>query len=157
MIKHLSRFAGLVLLAAGLLASSAHAQQPASREEAVAIVKRAAAYLKANGRQSALDEFNNPKGQFIDRELYIVVLDFDGLSLANGKNQKMVGKRLLELRDQHGRSFAKDAIEVAKSTGQGWLAPFEFVNPVTHKMESKTVYVERAGDLVVLSGVYKTP
>jgi hypothetical protein len=43
-----------------------------TREEAQAMVERAAAFLKANGREVALAEFRNPKGQFIDRDLYLV-------------------------------------------------------------------------------------
>ncbi len=35
------------------------------------MVEKAAAYVQANGKEKALKEFNNPKGQFVKGELYI--------------------------------------------------------------------------------------
>lgn len=125
----------------------------ASKDDAVALVKKAVAYVKQNGKDKALDEFNNPKGQFINGELYVVVLDMNGLLLADGTKPKLVGKSLLEIKDVNGKQFVREEVELAKSKGKGWV-DFEWLNPVTKAMEPRSTYFERADDLIVLTGVY---
>ena len=125
----------------------------ASKDEAVAFVKKAVDYIKQNGKEKAFAEFSKPKGQFVDRELYIAVLDMNGVMLAHGANPKLIGKSLLEIKDVHGKAFVREQVEVAKAKGNGWV-DFEWVNPVSQKMEPRSTYLERTGDYFVLSGVY---
>ena len=49
--------------------------QPA---EATAMVEKAIAHIKKVGREKALADFDNPKGGFTDRDLYVVVYDLKG-------------------------------------------------------------------------------
>ena len=74
-------------------------------DEAVALVQKAVAYMKANGKEKAYAEFNNPNGQFKDRDLYIFVIDMNGMEWANGANQKMTGDRRGHQRDRPAASF----------------------------------------------------
>ncbi|HUL31843.1 MAG TPA: cache domain-containing protein, partial [Thermodesulfobacteriota bacterium] len=62
--------------------------------EAEAMVKKAIQLIKAEGRDKAFAEINNPKGKFVDRDLYIFVYDMDGKCVAHGFNPKMIGKDL---------------------------------------------------------------
>jgi signal transduction histidine kinase len=48
----------------------------------------------------------------------------------------------------------QEMVKVAKEKGSGWV-DFKWPNPVTKAVEAKSGYVERAGDLLVGSGVYK--
>ncbi|MES2258219.1 MAG: cache domain-containing protein [Pseudomonadota bacterium] len=154
---------GTAASAAANTAASAAPQeqsQPASaphatREQAVALVQKAVALIGKIGKDKALAQFSDPQGGFVDRELYIVVLDFQGTSLANGNNRKMIGKQLMELRDVDGRYFARESVALAKTSGKGWLQPFTFVNPANQALEKKLVYLERVDDYLVLSGVYQ--
>jgi cytochrome c len=138
-------------LASGLAAA---ADERATKEEAVAFVNRAVAFVKANGKEKALAEFNDPKGKFIDRELYAVVVDLQGTVLANGANRKLVGKNLLQVKDLDGKSFVKEQIEIATGKGSGWLE-FRWNNPVTSKMEMRQFYLVRNDDYFIGSGVFK--
>jgi len=141
-------------LAALAMSFGAQAADPrASKDEAVAFVKKAVDYIKQNGKEKAFAEFSKPKGQFVDRELYIAVLDLNGVMLAHGANPKLIGKSLLEIKDVHGKAFVREQVEVAKTKGSGWV-DFEWVNPVSQKMEPRSTYLERTGDYFVLSGVY---
>ena len=141
-------------LAALAMSFGAQAADPrASKDEAVAFVKKAVDYIKQNGKEKAFAEFSKPKGQFVDRELYIAVLDLNGVMLAHGANPKLIGKSLLEIKDVHGKAFVREQVEVAKIKGSGWV-DFEWVNPVSQKMEPRSTYLERTGDYFVLSGVY---
>jgi len=120
------------------------------------MVKKAAAYLKANGKEKAFAEFNNPKGQFVDRDLYIFVYDMKGTSMAigNGKAAKMVGKNLMDMRDVDGVYLIKSFLEVGNTKGKGWV-DYRWPNPLTSTVEHKSSYVEKVDDVVIGCGTYK--
>ena len=74
--------------------------------------------------------------------------------VAHGGNAKMVGKDLIDLKDPDGTEFVKERITIAKTKGSGWQN-YKWNNPVTNKIEAKTAYVEKLGDLIVGCGAYK--
>lgn len=127
--------------------------EPATREEAEAFVRKAVSFLDQQGRSRALEEFNNPKGRFVAGELYIVALDMQGVVLAAGNKPRMVGKSLLDIKDMHGKHFVRREIELAKSKGKGWV-DFIWPHPETGALSHRASYVERSGDVIVLTGVY---
>lgn len=111
-------------------------------EEAKAMVEKAIAYWKANGKEKAIAEFNNPNGQFVKGNMYIHVQDFNGILLANGGNPKLVGQNHYELKDPTGKYFVKEQVEVAKTKGSGWVT-YMWTNPATKKLQQKQAYVQR--------------
>jgi cytochrome c len=137
-----------------VIGSVAFAADKGTTQEATALVKKAGAYLKANGAEKSYAVFNNPKGEFVDRDLYVYVLDASGLMLAHGANMKLVGKNLIDLKDADGKHFVKAALEAAASKGSGWV-DYKWPNPVTKAIEQKTTYLEKVGDVIVLCGAYK--
>ncbi len=142
---------GCVLaLSAGTAAAAADA---GTKDEAVALVKKAIVYIQANGADKAYAEFSNPKGQFVDRDLYIIVYDMNGKCLAHGANAKMVGRDLIDNKDVDGKEFVKERVEMLKKQPSGWQ-DYKFRNPVSNQVEPKSAYVERAGDIIVGCGVY---
>jgi len=148
----------LVLFACCFLLSSAgiavSAEKPGTAAEAVAMVKKAITYIKAHGREKAFAEFSNPKGPFIDRDLYITVYDMKGVCLAHGFNPKMVGKNMIDLKDPDGKAFVKERNETAKTKDKFWV-DYKYVNPLTKQIEQKSQYVEKLGDILVNCGIYK--
>ncbi|RZI41947.1 histidine kinase [Herbaspirillum sp. HC18] len=136
--------------------TAAFANDRATADEAVTLVKKAVAYIKANGKEKAFEEFNNAKGQFVDRNLYIFVYDLNGTNLAigNGNARKMVGKNLLDMRDADGTYLIKKLIEVANTKGKGWV-DYKWPNPVNNSVESKSSYIEKVDDFFVGAGIYK--
>jgi len=144
--------AAIVLAFFGVgLASAAEFGTPA---EAEGMVKKAVAFMKANGKEKAIAEVNKPKGQFTDRDLYIFVYDLNGKCVAHGFNQKMIGKDLAEMKDPDGKFYVKERIEIAKTKGKGWQ-DYKFTNPLSKKIEQKTAYIEKVDDLIVGCGIYK--
>lgn len=127
-----------------------------SPEDAIAMVKKAAAYLKANGKEKAFAEFANQMNkQFHDRDLYIFVYDMNGVAVAHGNNPKMVGKSLLEMTDNDGKYIIKSFIDMANTKGKGWV-DYKWPNPVTKAIEQKSSYIEKVeGDLIIGAGIYK--
>lgn len=123
-------------------------------EEASAMVRKAVAFLKANGKEKTLAEVSNAKGQFVDRDLYISVYDMNGTVLAHGTNPRLIGKDVTALKDADGKEFIKEILSKAKAGGKG-NADYKWPNPVSKEIQAKTVYFEKADDLVFSSGYYK--
>ena len=130
--------------------------QASTLEEAKAFAEKAAAYMKANGKDKAVAEFNNPKGQFFKGDLYVFAQDFNGVMLANGGNPKLVGQNHLELKDPNGKLFVKEMVEIAKTKGGGW-ASYSWTNPATKKVQPKKTWVQRVEgmDLYVGCGIFQ--
>ena len=134
---------------------SAHAADQGTSAEAEAMVKKAVAYIKANGADKAYEEFTNGTS-FKDRDLYVFVYDMTGKNLAHGASAKLVGKDLSSLKDPDGKMIMPLLSVPAKSaSGKGWTEEFKFRNPVTQKLEPKLVYVQRVGDTLIGTGIYK--
>ena len=144
-------------LAAILLASlsfSVLAEERGTPPEAEALVKKAIAHYKKNGREKALADFNRKDGGFVDRDLYVTVYDYNGVSLAH-INPKFHGKNMLDLRDESGKYHIKERIEAARANGSGWQDLAGRFNPVNKKLEAKRMYYERHDNLVFAAGAYK--
>ncbi len=135
-------------------AAWAHAGDVGSKDEAVALVKKAVEYIKANGNDKAFEEISNPKGQFVDRDLYVVVYDMNAKCLAHGQKKSMVGKELMDFKDVDGKPFMQERVELMKKQPTAWQE-YKFMNPLTKQVEPKEMYLERSGDLIVGAGVYK--
>jgi hypothetical protein len=82
----LASLVSLLLMGVG---SITHADEYGTAAEAEAMVKKAIAYLKANGKDKAFAEFSNPKGQFVDRDLYVTVYDLQLYFLWWGKTKSL--------------------------------------------------------------------
>jgi cytochrome c len=122
--------------------------------EAIALVKKAADYMKANGKEKAYAEFSNPKGAFKDRDLYIMVYDMNGVNRAHGANPKLIGKDLIDLKDADGNPIIKSFVETGKTKGKGWI-DYKWPNPVSKAIESKSTYIEKHDDVLIGAGIYK--
>lgn len=123
-------------------------------QEAEAMVRKGVAYIKANPRAKAMADISNPKGEFVDRELYLTVYSLDGTAQAHGANAKFVGKNMIDLRDADGKEHIRERMELVKTKSAFWQ-DFKFLNPVNKKIEPKQMYCEKASDLVVCGGIYK--
>jgi signal transduction histidine kinase len=126
----------------------------ASQKDAKALVEKAAAFAKASGKDAALKEISKAKGPFDKGELYVFAYDMSAVMLAHPKNPKLIGKNLMDVPDNDGKLFRKEIIEVAKTKGSGWV-DYKYLNPETKKVEAKTTYVQKVGDIVLCCGTYK--
>lgn len=134
--------------------SMAWAAEKGTREEAVAMVKKAGAYLKQHGRAKALAEFMRVGGPFIVKDLYLFVYDGEGVNLAH-INPKMVGKNLLDMKDADGVPLIREVIAKGNSKeGSGWT-DYRWPNPITKVVEHKSSYTENFGGVYISCGVYK--
>ena len=131
------------------------ADKRGTQAEAVAMVQKLIASIKANGRDKTFAAINDVNGgQFRDRDLYVTINDFTGKNLAHGANPKMQGKNLIDLKDGDGKFFVRERLDRAKKEGKGWQ-DYKFVNPTSQQIEAKSMYFEKYEDIVINCGIYK--
>jgi signal transduction histidine kinase len=124
-------------------------------EEAMALVKKAGAFYKANGREKAIAAFNDHNGEFVIGDLYVAMLNIngDGIALAHGQNPKMVGKNILGMKTADDRFPIVEFLKIANGPGHGWY-DYKWPNTVTKLVETKHTYIERFDDVFILAGSY---
>lgn len=124
-----------------------------TNETLVAFVDSAAAYVKANGKEKALAEFNDKNGSFFKGELYIYAYDFNGTTLAHPVNPEAVGKN----REGANGVFVTEMANVVKN-GSGYY-PLVYANPAHNQtLETKLCYGVKVDDTWWLgSGIYSGP
>lgn len=144
-----------LLIGASAVAGAAD-EERGTADEAVALVKKAIAYYKANGREKLAAEINNRTPQFREKDLYLFLSPVaSGALIAHGANAKMVGKSLGELKDVDGVAFVQKFRDVVNGKeGKGWV-DYKWPNAKTGQIEQKSTYLERVDELYIACGIYK--
>ena len=155
MTRIFSVLVAVFALAIGIPAT-AQDKSKGTAAEATAMVDKAIAHIKKVGREKAFADFSSKKAPWVDRDLYVVVYDMKGKVLAHGSNEKMVGKEVIDLRDNDGKYFVKERVEMMSKgpDAKGWQ-DYKFMNPVSRAIELKSMYLHRFEDLIVGCGIYK--
>ena len=125
--------------------------------DAKALVEKAVHYLKSEGKDKALAAFSDSKGQFVDGDLYLVVMDFsDGklTMLAHGVNKALIGKPQIDVKDAEGRAFNRETVAALAKADEFWVS-YAWPNPATKKIAQKKTYFAKVGDMVIGAGVYE--
>lgn len=142
----------LAMLLAGGVAALAAEPDHGTRDQAVAMVKNVEAMFKKDGADATFKAVTARK--FNDRDLYPFIYTLDGTDVvAHGANPAMVGKDLIDLKDQDGKFLIRELSQTAKK-GSGWV-DYKWPNPITKLIEAKSSYVERMGNYFVGVGVYR--
>jgi cytochrome c len=78
----------------------------------------------------------------------------DSVFYAHGNNARVLGAGPAS-KDVDGKPFVQDMAALARSGGQGWV-DYKWAHPVTNEVRLKSSYVEKAGDLAIACGIYKS-
>jgi signal transduction histidine kinase len=144
----------IILLIAAIFCVSASNVRADDRDTAVALVKKAVAFYKANGPEKLIEEVSNPKGQFVNGAFYVFVMDKDSIMLAHPMNASLIGQPNMTIKDVDGKLFTKEMFDVARGKGSGWV-DYRFKNPKTGEISPKSSYVEYFEDILFGCGVYR--
>jgi len=146
----------LIFTALSLLPIRAATSEFGTNDEAVAMVKRVQEKFKKDGADATFKAVSDPfNKEFHDRDLYAYIYTLSGLCVAHGARPALIGKNLIDIKDQGGNYLVRAHIEIAKGPGSGWVS-YKWPNPLTNKIEDKISYVEKMGDNYFLGvGVYK--
>lgn len=124
-----------------------------SADEALLLVRQAHEHIQDVGREQAFDDFHDPAGRFIDRDLYIFAFDRDGIYAACGSKPANVG---LEYSVTPGldKEFVP-RIWAAADVGGGWVK-YEVINPLTDAVMPKESYVLAIDERTLIGcGIYR--
>jgi cytochrome c len=153
MMTRMLKLLSVAAVGAVLAVGSAGAAEFATKDEAVAMVKKAVAAIKAN-KDGTYADISKKGGPFTDRDLYIVVYGLNGTVYAHGANEKLINTDQSGAKDPDGKAFVAERIELGKK-GQPFWQDYKFPNPVSKNVEPKQMYCEPLNDTVVCGGVYK--
>ena len=152
--KRFFLFAVLIAFVFSATAAVAASEEKGTAQEAKALVQKAVAYVKEVGKEKALAEIGNPKGKFVFKDLYVFAGDFKGICLAHPATPALVGKNTLHIKDADGKPFIQERNEIAMKSGSGTI-DYRWPHPKTKKIEQKSSYFEKVGDMVLTCGYYK--
>jgi len=143
--------AALIVLAM----ASVHAAEEPTEKDAIAMTERGAAFIKAHGKDEMMKKIAAKDAEFVQGSLYVDMRDINtGIVLAHPFNPTIVGKDLTDVPDASGKKYRREIIELAARKGKGWV-DYMYKNPQTGKIEPKTTYILRVGDVVLEAGIYK--
>jgi cytochrome c len=126
-----------------------------TQKDAIAMVERGAALMKAKGKDELIKRVNAKDPEFVQGELYLSMRDArTGIAVAHPYNPSIIGKDLTDVPDANGKKYRREFIDVASSKGKGWV-DYMYKNPTSGKIEPKTTFVQKVDDLVLESGIYK--
>jgi signal transduction histidine kinase len=147
--------AAVAITALMMLAPSASAAEFGTRDEAVAMVKRVQAMFKKDGPAATFKAVSDKSVKsFHDRDLYPFIYDMKGTCVAHGARPALIGKNLIDLKDQDGKYLIREMVAISTGPGNGWV-DYKWPNPLNNKIEDKSSYIEKMGDYFVGVGIYK--
>jgi cytochrome c len=151
----------VVFFMAGLL----HAADRVNAQDAQALLKKAVAYLKANGDKKTFAEAMSPTSSLkMKDDGYIVIWDMKGWTFAH-PNPTLANKDFWNLKDADGKLLIQESVKMAEKANSGYLE-YKWTDPLIKKPGLRGVYFERVkknkettknpdDDLLVLSGFFK--
>ena len=147
----------LLITAAALaiFAISGAAYAEPTEKDAIALVDKGAAFMKAKGKEELIKRIMAKDPEFVDPALYLFICDLKtGVLVAHPMNPALLGKDLTDVPDVNGKKFRREIIELAAKSGKGWV-DYSYKNPSNGKIEPKTTYIMRLDDIVLEAGIYK--
>ncbi|PWC54514.1 cache domain-containing protein [Azospirillum sp. TSO22-1] len=154
-MRALFRLVAAGLLVLGLSGAAAAQDGKPTMDDAKAITLKAADLLAAQGLDDAAKAFN-ADGEFKRGEIYVNVIDLDGVWRVYPPKPAGVGQNMSQVKDADGVFIIQEILKVAKDKGEGWVE-YRWKNPASEKIEPKVTYVKKVAgkDLVAYVGIYK--
>lgn len=131
------------------------AAAPSNPDEAAAqdLLKRAVAYYKKEG-DKAFAAFSR-QGEFVDEQMYVYVIDDQGVLLASGgPSIKLIGRNISNILEEPLKAQLADAIHAAEASGQMLQSEYRWQNRTNGRVERKHVYFQGVGKRALAVGYY---
>ena len=119
------------------------------------MAERACALVHTVGLEQARAQLQDPRGGFVDRDLYVFVFDREGVYEVMGTELQKVGTSLLDVSGvDDTQQVLEDAWERADQGG-GWIE-YNFTHPDSGQVRGKSSYVmPLQSDLLIGCGAYR--
>ena len=122
--------------------------------ELIELVADAATFARENGRDNAIDAFNDPDGAFVIGTVQVFALDYDGNLLADAGEPGSVGTNIRNMTDSFGIPLVQNLAETARF-GRGYVS-YTYQNPAKdNAYEPRVAVVEDVdGTYYVGAGIF---
>ncbi|HSV28793.1 MAG TPA: cache domain-containing protein [Candidatus Omnitrophota bacterium] len=120
-----------------------------------ALTIKAVDLIQSEGLAAASARFN-ALGEFKHGEIYVNVIDFEGVWLCYPPNPELVGRSVLNVKDLDGRYLVQEILATAIDRGEGWVE-YKWMNPANQMVQPKRTFVKRVPGkaLVAYIGLYE--
>jgi cytochrome c len=133
----------------------AFAEELGTKNEAIAMVKLVQEQFKKDGPELTFKAVSDKSArEYHDRDLYPFIYDLKGICVAHGARPALIGKNLIDLKDQDGKYLIREMIKIAEGLENGWV-DYEWPNPISNKIEHKSSYIEKMDGYFVGVGIYR--
>jgi|SRR5579863_8002198 len=150
LIRNLAAFALVLGLLTPVLSTAA---DRGTAEQAKALVAKAIALYDREGCEKAFAAIQDPKGGFVDRDLYVFVFGPKRTIVAHGSNPKLVGTDADSLVGGGGVHFGTKFMDESTTTGS-WI-DYKWNDPASGKMQPKSSWIVRHDGYIFGAGIYK--
>ncbi len=148
--------AWIALALVGIMTSVAFATERATPREARAMFERAVEYMEKHSPEKAFAAFNDRAGEFVRKDLYVFVIDDEGVYHASGAApDALVGLHVLNTTDAAGNPLFREMIDITRARQEG-MVRYMWLNRVTNRVEPKISYVRKIDSYIVGVG-YSAP
>jgi len=142
------------VLAAGISAAQAVAQEFGSADEAREMLDRVVEAIEADP-EGTIEAINQGEaGGWVDRDLYPFCGDAKGDFVAHAVNQALVGQSLRDLQGRAGSPLGENIYNAAES-GDVSEVSYMWPRPGEEEPVQKHAYVAQIGDLTCAVGYYE--
>ncbi len=125
-----------------------------SADEARELVERAMQRIASVGLTAAMGEFRHRENGFVDRDMYVFIVDRSGTYRLHAAKPASEGKRVHDIPGIDGDRFVDDVFRQTQHR-PGWVE-YNILNLETGQVQAKASYVARVDDQHALGcGVYR--
>src|SRR5215469_874003 len=136
-----------IILALSIIPLRADPSQHGSKDEAVAMVQRVEDMFSEEGAAATFKAVSDPSTKaFHDRDLYPFIYDLSGVCVAHGARPALIGKNLIDIKDQDGNYLIREMIDLVKGPGSAIVE--RLGGGVRHRFEGggRALFVEYVFD-----------
>ncbi len=124
-----------------------------TKEEAQAMCEKAADLIKKEGAEKAFPILQSKDGGFFDRDLYVFIVDGQGVYKVHSAKPALVGTNRIDMKDPAGFPLVKAFTEVKDKAWVDYKWPDSSDN---NKIKDKSSWIIHTGDYFVGVGYYKS-
>ncbi|MCP4330261.1 MAG: hypothetical protein GY791_17690 [Alphaproteobacteria bacterium] len=121
--------------------------------EARALAEGAADLVRDIGIDRARHLLIDLDGPYVDRDLYIFVLDRNGI-VQSHPDTGSIGGDALAARDPNGKSFVLEMVVRAEGASEGFWVEYVWLHPQLGTFATKRAWMVPVGDFIVGCGAY---
>jgi methyl-accepting chemotaxis protein len=126
-----------------------------SADEAMAMVRKAYELFRQVGYDQAFRDFHDKAGPYVDRDLYIFILDREGVYKMMGADRDKVGTRVSDVPGVNAAQLLADAWARAEKGG-GWIE-YNITSPTSGEVRGKSSFVLPIdADRLIGCGAYRS-